>query len=90
MSFSQNGESLLTGESAPKSVDVVLLGCPIETCAFVEAQFGSAGARWADAVQRFFGIVLSVGPPQSGSQAAFQRWFHLIQFARVEAMGTPL
>ena len=54
MSFSQNGESLLTGESAPKSADVTSLDCPQETRASVEAQFGSAGARWADAVPGVF------------------------------------
>ena len=54
MSFSQNGESLLTGESAPKSADVTSLDCPQETRAYVEAQFGSAGARWADAAPGVF------------------------------------
>ena len=54
MSFSQNGESLLTGESAPKSADVTSLDCPQETRAYIEAQFGSAGARWADAAPGVF------------------------------------
>jgi len=50
MSFSQNVESPLTGELVPKTNDVSSLDCPRETRAFVEAQFGSAGAHWADAV----------------------------------------
>ena len=50
MSFSQYGESRLTGESVPKNADVSPLDCPLDARAFVEAQFGSAGARWADAV----------------------------------------
>ena len=50
MSFSQNVESPLTGGLVPKTADVSPLDCPGETRAFVEAQFGSAGARWADAV----------------------------------------
>ena len=50
MSFSQNVESRLTGGSVPKTTDVSPLDCPLDARAFVEAQFGSAGARWADAV----------------------------------------
>ena len=50
MSFSQNVESRLTGELVPKSADVSPLDCPGENRAFVEAQFGTAGARWSDAV----------------------------------------
>ena len=50
MNFLQNVESRLTGGSVLKNADVSPLDCPGETRAFVEAQFGSAGARWADAV----------------------------------------
>ena len=50
MSFSQYGESRLTGESVPKNADVSPLDCPLDARAFVEAQFGSTGTRWADAV----------------------------------------
>ena len=50
MSFSQNVESRLTGGSVPRNPDVSPLDCPLDARAFVEAQFGSAGARWADAV----------------------------------------
>ena len=50
MNFLQSVESRLTGELVPKSADVSPLDCPGETRAFVEAQFGTAGARWADAV----------------------------------------
>ncbi len=50
MNFLQNVESRLTGELVQKSADVSPLDCPGETRAFVEAQFGTAGARWADAV----------------------------------------
>ena len=50
MNFLQNVESRLTGELVPKSADVSPLDCPGETRAFVEAQFGTAGARWSDAV----------------------------------------
>ena len=50
MSFSQNVESPLTGGSVPRNPDVSPLDCPLDARAFVEAQFGSAGARWADAV----------------------------------------
>ena len=50
MNFLQNVESRLTGELVPKSADVSPLGCPGENRAFVEAQFGTAGARWSDAV----------------------------------------
>ena len=57
MSFSQNGESLLTGESAPKSADVTSLDCPQETRAYVEAQFGSAEPAGQMPSQGFFGIV---------------------------------
>ena len=50
MSFSQNVESRLTGGSVPRNPDVSPLDCPLDARAFVEALFGSAGARWADAV----------------------------------------
>ena len=50
MNFLQNMEGRLTGELVPKSADVSPLDCPGETRAFFEAQFGAAGASWADAV----------------------------------------